>query len=245
MVLVLWSPVVVPLLPTLVQSWTTNNSSRIAELVCIVGLYTAVVILVMLWGKRIRGYENPFEEYGLDLTSSPEIQNFLKGLIGGVMLVMSIHPVNALLGFVSLSWPAAFDTKTLFKVSWLPEEIAADLGYNRGIIISGLAFSLCQRSPLSIPGLWLLSLVLAGARQRSQGSLSLPIGLRAGIMASTFILQIGGFIKYQPNFPLWVTGTHPLQPFSGVVGLAFSMILAIVLYPRRPLHKKKTKTLQE
>lgn len=272
MVLVLWSPVVVPLLPTLVQSWTTNNSSRIAELVCIVGLYTAVVILVMLWGKRIRGYENPFEEYGLDLTSSPEIQNFLKGLIGGVMLVMSIHSVNALLGFVSLSWPAAFDTKTLFKVygqmlmltvrgiitavsvslveellfrSWLPEEIAADLGYNRGIIISGLAFSLCQRSPLSIPGLWLLSLVLAGARQRSQGSLSLPIGLRAGIMASTFILQIGGFIKYQPNFPLWVTGTHPLQPFSGVVGLAFSMILAIVLYPRRPLHKKKTKTLQE
>ena len=73
MVLVLWSPVVVPLLPTLVQSWTTNNSSRIAELVCIVGLYTAVVILVMLWGKRIRGYENPFEEYGLDLTSSPEV----------------------------------------------------------------------------------------------------------------------------------------------------------------------------
>ncbi|KAJ9687863.1 hypothetical protein PVL29_013878 [Vitis rotundifolia] len=272
MVLVLWSPVVVPLLPTLVMSWTTNNSSRIAELVCIVGLYTAVVILVMLWGKRIRGYEKPFEEYGLDLTSSPEIQNFLKGLIGGVMLVMSIHSVNALLGFVSLSWPAAFDTKTLFKVygkmlmltvrgivtavsvslveellfrSWLPEEIAPDLGYNRGIIISGLAFSLFQRSPLSIPGLWLLSLVLAGARQRSQGSLSLPIGLRAGIMASSFILQIGGFIKYQPNFPLWVTGTHPLQPFSGVVGLAFSMILAIVLYPRQPLHKKKTKTLQE
>lgn len=94
------------------------------------------------------------------------------------MLVMSIHSVNALLGFVSLSWPAAFDTKTLFKVygqmlmltvrgiiiavsvslveellfrSWLPEEIAADLGYNRGIIISGLAFSLCQRYVFYLP----------------------------------------------------------------------------------------------
>lgn len=75
MVLVLWSPVIVPLLPTLVQSWTTNNSSRIAELVCIFGLYTAVVILVMLWGKRIRGYENPFEEYGLALTSLQEVWN--------------------------------------------------------------------------------------------------------------------------------------------------------------------------
>ena len=74
MVLVLWSPVVVPLLPSLVQSWTTNNSSGIAELVCIIGLYVAVVVLFMLWGKRIRGYENPFKEYGLDLTSSPEVQ---------------------------------------------------------------------------------------------------------------------------------------------------------------------------
>lgn len=88
------------------------------------------------------------------------------------MLVMSIYSVNASLGFVSLSWPAAFDTMTLFKVygqmlmlavrgivtavcisvveellfrSWLPEEITTDLGYNRGIIISGLAFSLFQR----------------------------------------------------------------------------------------------------
>ena len=73
MVLVLWSPVAVPLLPTLVQSWTTKNPSRIAELACIVGLYTAVTILVMQWGKRIRGYENPPEQYGLDLTSLPNV----------------------------------------------------------------------------------------------------------------------------------------------------------------------------
>ncbi|XP_022728820.1 uncharacterized protein LOC111284421 isoform X2 [Durio zibethinus] len=68
--LVLWSPVIVPLLPTLVQSWTTNNPSKFAELVSIIGFYTAVMILVMLWGKRIRGYENPLEQYGLDLTLS-------------------------------------------------------------------------------------------------------------------------------------------------------------------------------
>ncbi|KAK9275755.1 hypothetical protein L1049_023024 [Liquidambar formosana] len=70
MVLVLWSPVVVPLLPTLMRSWATHNSSRIAELACIAGLYTAIVTLVMLWGKRVRGYESPFEQYGLDFTSS-------------------------------------------------------------------------------------------------------------------------------------------------------------------------------
>lgn len=270
MVIVLWSPVVVPLLPTLVQGWATHNSSRISELICIVALYTAVIVLVMLWGKRVRGYENPFKQYGLDFASWPKIQTFAKAFLGGVVLVLSIQSVNALLGYVSLSWPIVLsspclDPMTWLKVygkmfmlgvratliatavalveellfrSWLPEEIAADLGYHRGIIISGLAFSLIQGSPRAIPGLWALSLGLAGAQQRSQGSLSIPIGLRAGIMASSFVLQNGGFLTYRPNFLLWVTGTHPFQPFSGLVGLAFSLVLAVVLYPRQPLHRE-------
>lgn len=99
---------------------------------------------------------------------------------------------------------------------------------------------------MAIPGLWLLSLALAGIRQRNDGKLSIPIGLRTGIMASTFILQTGGFLIYKPNFPLWVTATYPFQPFSGLVGLAFALLLAIILYPRQPLlHKKQENTTQE
>lgn len=91
------------------------------------------------------------------------------------------------------------------------------------------------RSLQAIPGLWLLSLSLSGARQRNGGSLSIPIGLRAGIMASSFILQKGGFFTYncKGNFPLWIAGTLPFQPFSGLVGLVFSLSLAILLYPRQ------------
>ncbi|XP_021894381.1 putative leucine-rich repeat-containing protein DDB_G0290503 [Carica papaya] len=271
MVLVLWSPVVVPLIPTLVRSWTTNNSSPIAELACIVGLYAAVMILVVLWGKRIRGYENPLKQYGLDFTSARKIQELLRGMIGGIMVVLLIQSINALIGCVSFSWPSSLpslNTMASLKVygrtimltgqgiitatgvvlveellfrSWLPEEIAADLGYHRGIIISGLAFSIFQRSLRAIPGLWLLSLALAGAQQRSKGSIFIPIGLRAGIMTSSFVLQTGGFLTYNPNFPLWVTGTHPFEPFSGIVGLAFSLLLAIILYPRQPLERKKFK----
>ncbi|XP_010107073.2 uncharacterized protein LOC21402490 [Morus notabilis] len=271
MVLVLWSPVAVPLLPTLVQSWTTRTPSRFAELVCIIGLYTAVMILVMLWGKRIRGFENPLEQYGLDLASLPKIQNFLKGLVGGVMLVVSIQAVNVLLGCVNISWPytpSSVDAMTWLKWygrmlvvvaqgivtasgvalveellfrSWLPEEIAADLGHHRGMIISGLIFSLFERSLWAIPGLWLLSLSLSGVRQRTEGSLSLPIGLRAGIMASSFILQKGGVLTYKPNFPIWVTGTHSFQPFSGIAGFAFSLLLALFLYPRQPIQTKNLK----
>ncbi|XP_021804871.1 uncharacterized protein LOC110749150 isoform X1 [Prunus avium] len=275
MVLVLWSPVVVPLLPTFLQSWATNTSSRIAELACIVGLYTAFMILIIIWGKRIRGYENPLQKYGLDLTSLPKLCDFLKGLIGGVMLVLSIQSVNALLGCVNLAWPStlsSLDAMTRIKVygqvlmlvgqgflratgvalveellfrSWLPQEIAADLGYYQGIIISGLAFSLFQRSPLSIPGLWLLSLSLSGARQRNQGSLSIPIGFRAGIMASSFILQKGGFLTYQASFPHWIMGTHPFQPFSGLTGFAFSLFLALILHPRQPLNRTDLRRSEE
>ncbi|KAI0499287.1 hypothetical protein KFK09_020190 [Dendrobium nobile] len=103
MVLVLWSPVVIPLLPTLVQSWTTHHPNRIAEFTCIVGFYIAAMILVVLWGKRIRGYDNPIEQYGLDLTSVPRVFDFLNGLVGGIMIVSCIHSVNALLGFVSFA----------------------------------------------------------------------------------------------------------------------------------------------
>ncbi|XP_042508424.1 uncharacterized protein LOC122084328 isoform X2 [Macadamia integrifolia] len=177
MVLVLWSPVVVPLLPTLVQGWATHNSNGIAKYACIGGLHTAVLILIMLWGKRIRGYENPLEQYGLDLTSLQKLHDCLKGLTAGVMLVLSIHSVNALLGWACFSWPSrvpsslsdavaclkvcgeifvltgqgimaaigiAIAEELLFR-SWLPEEIAVDLGYHQAIIISGLTFSILQR----------------------------------------------------------------------------------------------------
>ncbi|XP_057466860.1 uncharacterized protein LOC130756375 isoform X2 [Actinidia eriantha] len=73
MVLVLWSPVVVPLLPTLVRSWSTHDSSKFSELACIVGLHASIMILVMLWGKRIRGYENPVKQYGMDFTSLSKV----------------------------------------------------------------------------------------------------------------------------------------------------------------------------
>lgn len=264
MVLVLWTPVVVPLLPTLVQNWATQNSSNIAELACIIGLYSSIMILIVLWGKRIRGYEDPLERYGLELTSRRQIQNFLCGLIGGVLLVLLIQFTNVLLGFVRLSWPtvpSSTDAVTLLKLfgqvlkfvgqglvtsipvalveelffrSWLPEEIAADLGYNRGIILSGLAFSLCQWSLKAVPGLWLLSLGLAGVRQRFQGSLSVPIGLRAGIMASSFVLKAGGVLTYQPTYPLWASAGDPFQPFNSIVGLAVALLLAVILYPKRP-----------
>ncbi|KAM7256723.1 hypothetical protein ACFE04_012464 [Oxalis oulophora] len=274
MVLVLWSPIVVPLLPALMQGWTTNNPAKFSELVCIIGLYTAILILVTLWGKRIRGYENPLKQYGLDLAPPSKVQSFFQGLIGGVSLVLFIQSVNALLGCASVSWFTShplpvFDAMAWLKVcgtilvlfgqgiitstavavveellflAWLPREITADFGYHQGIIISGLAFALFQRSPWAIPGLWLLSLALAGIRERNQGNLLIPVGVQAGIMATSFALQKGGFVTYNPNYATWVAGNYPWQPFSGAVGFGCSLLLAIILYPRKPRLRSNKRT---
>ncbi|CAN0839395.1 hypothetical protein LINGRAHAP2_LOCUS2563 [Linum grandiflorum] len=269
MALVLWSPVVIPLLPALVQGWTTGTPSRFAELISILGLYAAILLLVMKWASKIRGYEHPLKQYGLDFNTLPKIQSFVTGLAGGVGLVLVMQSVNVCLGYASFSWPAShpdsanvieclkvYGKMILFSVrgtitatavvlveellfrSWLPGEIAADLGYHRGIIISGLVFALTQRSPLAIPALWLMSLALSGIRERSEGSLSTVIGLRAGMVASSFVLQSRGVLTYKDTFPLWVIGSHPFQPFSGVGGLVIASLMAALLYPRQKLQVK-------
>ncbi|CAM0951493.1 unnamed protein product [Alopecurus aequalis] len=175
MVLVLWSPVVIPLLPTLVQSWTISASTGIVGDACIVGLYVSIMILVMLWGKRIRGYEDPVEQYGMNLTSASRLQEFLQGLVGGVAVVWLVHSTSILLGFATVREGSSsflarpfdllkyssntlllalrgFITATSIAVveevvfrSWLPEEVAVDLGYYHAILMSGIAFSLIHR----------------------------------------------------------------------------------------------------
>ena len=67
MALLLWSPVFVPLLPTLLQQWAKESYNSIASMAALVGLYGAVVILVAIWGRKIRGYDDPFVEYGIKL----------------------------------------------------------------------------------------------------------------------------------------------------------------------------------
>ncbi|CAA3011330.1 CAAX amino terminal protease [Olea europaea subsp. europaea] len=65
MVLLPWSPVVIPLLPSLIQSWATRSPFKIAELACIAGVYVSIMIMITLWGKRISKYDDPLKQYGM------------------------------------------------------------------------------------------------------------------------------------------------------------------------------------
>ncbi|KAH7422912.1 hypothetical protein KP509_12G031700 [Ceratopteris richardii] len=67
MVLLIWSPVLVPLLPSLLQQWASQSHNTFATTAAIIGLYCAVVILINIWGKKIRGYEDALYQYGVTL----------------------------------------------------------------------------------------------------------------------------------------------------------------------------------
>lgn len=115
-----------------------------------------------------------------NLWSLMQLIEYLKGLVCGVVFIFSIHAVNAFLGCASFSWPhilPSLDAMAWLKLygqmglliaqgivvasaislveellfrSWLPQEIAVDLGYRNGIMISGLAFSFLQRFVFSL-----------------------------------------------------------------------------------------------
>lgn len=93
------------------------------------------------------------------------------------------------------------------------------------------------RSLSSVPGFVLLSLVLFGLKQRTQGNLAAPIGLRSGIMTASYLTQISGVIAFKPETPFWMVSTYHLHPFDGAIGLSICALLAIIFFPQRPVQK--------
>jgi hypothetical protein len=73
MIVLLWSPVLVPVLPSLLQQWATKSPNGVADAASVVGLYGAILILITIWGKRVRGYSKPLLYYGLRLYSRRKV----------------------------------------------------------------------------------------------------------------------------------------------------------------------------
>ncbi|KAL3679674.1 hypothetical protein R1sor_022630 [Riccia sorocarpa] len=104
MAVLLWTPVLVPLLPTLLQQWATKSPSGVADAAAGVGLYGAVFILITIWGKRVRDYDRPLVAYGLELLSRAKVGFVGVGMVAGVNLVAAYYGINWALGYVSIRW---------------------------------------------------------------------------------------------------------------------------------------------
>ncbi|CAK9217031.1 unnamed protein product [Sphagnum troendelagicum] len=263
MSLVLWAPVLVPLLPSLLQQWATKVHNGVSETASVLGLYGAVLILITIWGKRVRGYEKPLLQYGLRLFSRKKLQDVARGIAVGAALVTMLYSTNAVLGYVQFRWASLLATNIRFggmamRISkilvqalgmgfavalveeilfraWLQDEIAVDFGFHKSVFLSALVFSLTHWSPPAMPGLWFLSIALAGARARMNGNLALPIGLHAGLIAANYVITVGGLAHFAPHAPAWFTGAHAGNPLAGTLGMGLMAMLAVVLYPRAGL----------
>jgi membrane protease YdiL (CAAX protease family) len=114
MSLVLWAPVLVPLLPSLLQQWATKVHNGVSETASVLGLYGAVLILITIWGKRVRGYEKPLVQYGLRLFSRKKLQDVARGIAVGAALVTMLYSTNAVLGYVQFRWASLLATNIRF-----------------------------------------------------------------------------------------------------------------------------------
>lgn len=73
LIVLLWSPILVPVLPSLLHQWATKSPNAVADAASVVGLYGAILILITIWGKRVRGYNKPLLKYGLRLYSRKKV----------------------------------------------------------------------------------------------------------------------------------------------------------------------------
>lgn len=76
LIVLLWSPILVPVLPSLLHQWATKSPNAVADAASVVGLYGAILILITIWGKRVRGYNKPLLKYGLRLYSRKKVRIF-------------------------------------------------------------------------------------------------------------------------------------------------------------------------
>jgi membrane protease YdiL (CAAX protease family) len=159
----------------------------------------------------------------LSSESLPEIQSAASkvSMIRQVLLLLALG--------LWVGW-----TEELIFRGFLQTRLQAELSWIMAASISSLIFALLHgiwegKTVLpQLPGLWLMGMVLTQARWIDQGDLGLAWGLHAGwvwILASS---ESFWTTHYTGKVPAWVTGNG--QPLAGVIGLAFLISTAVVLW---------------
>lgn len=115
-------------------------------------------------------------------------------------------------------------TEELIFRGFLLEELQQDYAMAIAAIVSSFIFALLhlvwerQQTLPQLPGLWLMGMVLVGARLVDNGSLGLACGLHAGWIWGLSAIDSAQLISYTGKGRLWITGIGG-QPLAGLAGL--------------------------
>jgi uncharacterized protein len=220
----------------------------------------AVEFMVLLpwWGKKVYQHPNLFYRYGLVLTRKNGLF-LLRGLAIGWGATSCLYVTQWLCGW--LTWqspslpiwqlllesaPTALGVglaEELFFRGWMLDELERDYAPQFALITNAGLFAMLHFiKPISVmlqslpqfPGLFLLGTVLVIAKRQHGNLLGISIGIHAGMIWAFYIINIGKVVKYSNSVSDWITGVNG-NPLSGLLGLIFMTVLAIVLskFPKK------------
>lgn len=243
---VLWLPIAIPIAQLI--NWRPNKPITVKQkLILLASLYPIAPIVIWLATK----IENTsFTDYGLNWQP-----NFLlSSTIGfglGVISLTIIFILESILGLINWQWSnrklllpvilpifilglgVAITEELVFR-GFIFNQLEIEYAYWWAAIISSLIFaflhlvwSQTETSP-QLPGLWLMGMVLVGARLVDHGSLALAIGLHTGWIWSLSCLDSAELITYTDKNRAWLTGINQ-QPLAGVAGILGLLLTAVAL----------------
>lgn len=237
----IWLPIAIPVAKLI--NWQPNKSITLRQkLILIASLYPIAVIIVWLVTK----IENTsFADYGLNWQPNT-LLSFTIGVGLGITSLTIVFILESTFGFIKWEWSnsqrllqtslpifilglAIATIEELVFRGFILNQLERDYNYWLAATISSLIFALLhliwlQRETLpQIPGLWLMGMVLVGARLIDHGSLGLAIGLHTGWIASLSCMDSAGLMTYTDKNKAWLTGIYQ-QPLAGVAGI-FGLLL--------------------
>ena len=244
---IIWLPVV--FFVARLINWQPNQTlTPKQKLILLASLYLLVPLIVW-WKIKQEGLS--FRELGLDW----QFQLFVSlglGLIFSITSLVLVFSLESWLGLVTWQW-----SKSKLLLSLALPILALGLGIAgieelvfRGYIVnilvidypywltatlSSIIFALLhliwerKETIPQIPGLWLMGMVLVGARLVDGGSLGLAWGLHAGWIWGLTCLDSSELIIYTKEEKSWIVGINQ-QPLAGVSGIFCLVVTGLVLW---------------
>ncbi|MGK7949586.1 MAG: lysostaphin resistance A-like protein [Xenococcaceae cyanobacterium] len=249
----LWGAIWLPIATVVAKliDWQPNKLITVRQkLILIASLYPLAPLIIYLMARM----ENTsFADYGLNWQPSL-FSSVTIGVGWGIISLIIIFILESLLGFARWEWsniprlfPLGLSLLVLGLAIALIEELVfrgfilnqleKDYTYGLAAAISSLIFALLHLiwSPKEtlpqIPGLWLMGMILVGARLVDYGNLGLAIGLHTGWIFSLSCVDSTELITYTDKNRPWLTGIKQ-QPLAGLAGILGLLITAIALTVR-------------
>jgi uncharacterized protein len=244
---VIWLPIT--LLIVRLIDWQPNQPLIPKhKLILLASLYI-LVPLIMWW--KIKGENLSLNSLGLNWQPST-LTSLALGLILSIASLAIVFSLESLFGLVNWHWensqllaPLLLPILALSLLISLIEELVfrgyvfstlrIDYPNWLAATISSAIFALLhliwerKQTLPQLPGLWLMGMVLVGARLVSLGSLSLAWGLHAGWIWGLTCLDSAQLITYPQKGESWITGINH-QPLAGVAGIFCLLLTAVSLY---------------